>query len=97
MKAWDMPLDLPPGQPGSAQISKGASYSAWCHEMKHVMDDYAAGWQGMRILENLDEHYAREVAAYQIEIDMALRMGRKDIADRLKKNLERERVKIYGE
>lgn len=84
------------GAPGTAYISQGASYSAWCHEMKHVRDDYHDGWTGMRILEDLDKRYEREVAAYAIEIDMALKAGRKDIAERLKANLEAERRSIYG-
>lgn len=84
------------GQPGAVYISKGASYSAWCHEMKHVRDDYEEGWSGMRILADLDKRYKREVDAYNIEIQMAQEAGRDDIAERLAENLEKERVNIYG-
>lgn len=84
------------GAPGTAYISKGASYSAWCHEMQHVRDDYQDGWVGMRILENSDERYRREERAYSLEINMALDAGRKDIAERLQQNLEEERKNIYG-
>ena len=85
------------GNPGTAYISKGASYGAWCHEMQHVRDDRDAGWSGMRILMDKDEHYRREARAYQIEIDMAEKLNRPDIADRLRENLEEERIRIYGE
>lgn len=84
------------GKPGTVYISKGASYGAWCHEMQHVRDDNEAGWSGMRILTDKNEHYMREVRAYQVEINIAKELGRFDIVDRLKENLEKERIKIYG-
>lgn len=84
------------GQPGQIFVSKGASYSAWCHEVQHMRDDKAAGWSGMRILRNLDECYRREANGYNIEIEMAEKAGRQDIADRLRENLETERRHIYG-
>ena len=59
------------GDPGSVYISEGASYSAWCHEMQHVLDDFEDGWMGMRILADLDERYRREEKAYSIEIELA--------------------------
>ncbi len=86
-----------PGNPGTIYVSKGASYSAWCHEMQHMRDDRDAGWSGMRILTDLDERYIREERAYSIEIAMARDAGREDIADRLKANLEVERRIIYGD
>lgn len=84
------------GDPGTVYISKGASYSAWCHEMKHVRDDYQEGWTGMRILADLEKRYKREVDAYNIEIQMAKEAGREDIAERLRKNLDEERRNTYG-
>ena len=86
-----------PGKPGMIYVSKGASYSAWVHEMCHVEDDRAAGWLGMRVLEDPDKRYAWEVHAYSLEIDMALQAGRADIAEKLKENLKKERKMIYGE
>ena len=86
-----------PGKPGMIFVSKGASYSAWVHEMCHVEDDRAAGWLGMRVLEDPDKRYAWEVHAYGLEIDLALQAGRPDIADKLRENLEKERKMIYGE
>lgn len=85
------------GVPGMLYVSKGASYSAWCHEMQHMRDDYSAGWSGMRIMQDLDECYNREKRAYQVEIDMAEKANLHDIVKRLKENLEKERKKIYGE
>ena len=85
------------GQPGTVYISKGASYSAWCHEMQHLRDDFADGWSGMRIIENVEKRYEREKRAYQVEIDMAKKANRPDIAARLTENLEKERKIIYGE
>lgn len=85
------------GQPGRAYISEGASYSAWSHEIQHVRDDYADGWTGMRILENPEKRYQREVRAYNVEIKLAEKANRSDIVNRLKDNLEQERRDIYGE
>lgn len=84
------------GEPGILYISKDASYSAWLHEIQHMRDDRAAGWSGMKIMEDLEECYMREERAYKIEIDMAKADGRDDIAQRLKDNLEMERRHIYG-
>lgn len=84
------------GEQGIVYISQGASYSAWCHEMQHVRDDCQDGWSGMRILEDADERYERERRAYSIEIDLAIKAGREDIAERLRQNLEEERRRIYG-
>ena len=78
-------------------VSKGASYSAWVQEMCHVEDDRAAGWLGMRVLEDPDKRYAGEVHAYSHEIAFALQAGRADIAEKLKENLKKERKMIYGE
>lgn len=84
------------GQPGTLYISKGASYPAWCHEMQHMRDDYEAGWSGMRILQDPDERFNREQRAYNIEIRMAEEIGRTDLAQRLRDNLEAARRDIYG-
>ena len=88
---------LLPGTPGQLIISKDASYSAWCHEMKHMRDDRDNGWQGYRVRMDRDLCYQREIDAYEIEIQMALDAGREDIADALRANLEEERKSIYGE
>ena len=88
---------LRPGTPGQLVISRGASYGAWCHEMKHMRDDRDNGWQGYRIRMDRDLCYQREKDAYEIEIQMALDAGREDIAQALRANLDEERKSIYGE
>jgi hypothetical protein len=85
------------GKPGKAYISQGSSYSAWSHEMQHVRDDFNDGWTGMRILENPEKRYQREVKAYNVEIKIAKSINRPDMVKRLKENLEKERREIYGE
>ena len=85
-----------PGQPGQVHVSKGASYSAWLHEMQHMRDDREAGWTGMRIMQDKDARYERERVAYGIEVELARNAGREDIAERLLANLEEERRTIYG-
>lgn len=84
------------GKPGQLTVSKDASYSAWCHEMQHMYDDMESGWDGALKVWDRDEHVKREEKAYNIEIQMALDLGRPDIADILKKNMEAERRRIYG-
>lgn len=84
------------GEQGTVYISQGASYSAWCHEMQHVRDDCQDGWSGMSIIGDAERRYERECRAYQIEIELALKAGREDIAERLRQNLEEERRNIYG-
>lgn len=88
---------LKSGTPGTIYISEGASYSAWLHEMEHMRNDRDAGWVGMRIIADPDARYEWERRAYQLEIDLANSMGRPDIAEKLKENLEGERRTIYGE
>ena len=86
-----------PGKPGMLVISKGASHSAWCHEMQHMRDDRKRGWAGMRIRKNQEDTYEMEKKAYNIEIKLAEKAGRSDIVERLKANLEIERRRIYYE
>jgi len=85
-----------PGQPGQVHVSKGASYSAWLHEMQHMRDDREAGWTGMRIMQDKDARYERERVAYGLEVELARMADREDIAERLLVNLEEERRTIYG-
>ena len=51
----------------------------------------------MRVFGDPDTRYAWEVHAYGLEIDLALQVGRADIAEKLRENLEQERRKIYVE
>lgn len=84
------------GYPGQLSVSTGASYSAWCHEMQHMYDDRDSGWNGAKIAWDRDEHYEWEKRAYGVEIDLAEKLGRPDIADKLRANLKEERDRIYG-
>lgn len=81
---------LSPGTPGIVSISKGASYSAWLHEVKHLDDDYADGFLGFRVFENNKKCAQREIDAYQIEIDLAKSYGREDIAKKLEELRDNE-------
>ena len=83
------------GSPGKVCISKGASYSAWLHEVKHADDDHADWWLGMRVLADSKKCAKREIDAYQIEIDLALSLKRKDMAKRLEV-LRDDEIKKYG-
>ena len=74
---------LCPGNPGVVTISKGASYSAWLHEFKHVIDDYNDGWLGFRVFQNPQKCVQREIDAYEIEINLAKLHNRADIVKRL--------------
>lgn len=85
------------GKPGQLVMHPKASYSAWCHEMQHVYQDRDSGWDGAVKVWDMDEHFRREKTAYDIEISLAEAAGRNDIADRLRKNFEEERKKIYGQ
>lgn len=82
-----------PGQPGQMLISEGASYSAWKHEYKHAIDDYNDGFLGMRVSEDKQKCAKREIDAYQVEIDLAESIGRKDMVKRLEE-LRDARVKF---
>ena len=84
------------GNPGQLTVNPDASYAAWSHEMKHMRDDRESGWDGALRLWDKDDHAKREEEAYAIEINMAEKAGRSDIADRLRENLEAERRRIYG-
>ena len=89
-----------PGLPGEVIISKGASFSAWVHEMTHVRDDFADGWPGFRIFADLKKVYERERHAYKQEIKLAEKLPepvRSEMILRLKENLEKERKVIYHE
>ncbi len=85
---------LQKGQPGQVVISKGASYSAWLHETKHLDDDFADGYLGMRVFADKNKCIQREIDAYDIEIRMAKEAGREDIAKRLEELRDNE-IKQY--
>lgn len=82
------------GKPGTVIVSQGASYSAWLHEVQHAKDDCYDGWLGYRVFQNPKKCAQREIKAYQLEIDLANSIGRKDIAKRLEE-LRDDEIKKY--
>lgn len=85
---------LTSGEAGRVVISKNASYSAWLHEVKHLDDDYADGYLGMRVFANPQKCIQREKDAYEIEIQLAKKAGRNDIVKRLE-TLRDEEIAHY--
>ena len=57
------------GNPGNITICRKASYSALLHEFTHAMDDYKAGWEGGRLIRDVNKVIEMEKRAYQAEID----------------------------
>ncbi len=78
------------GKPGVISVTPNASYAAYLHEAQHAKDDMEAGWNGSRAVWDADEHIRREQNAYAVEIKLAEDLGRPDIADELRTNLENE-------
>ena len=86
------------GRPGQITVVEDASFSALRHEYQHFLDDAKSGWQGLRILFGDPElRFQWELNAYNIEIEMAEKMGLDDVVEQLLKNLEKERRMIFGE
>ena len=85
------------GKPGKLIMDPDASYSAWLHELQHLADDEASGWQGMHILA-ADQMRALEFEerAYRLEIDFAKKNGYSKIAKRLERLLFERRQEILG-
>lgn len=50
----------------------------------------AAGWNGSRAIWDVKERVRREKNAYNVEINLAESLGRKDVADELRANLADE-------
>lgn len=90
------------GQPGQFIVPRGASISAWRHELQHVKDNEAMGWlSNMELLfGDKDRRIKMEERAYSVEIEFAKSLGRQDIVERLEALLDEERRKInelYGD
>ena len=81
---------LTSGKPGQLHITKGASISAWRHEMRHVIDDYKAGWSGFLVLADKEERIRREIRGYNEELKLARKLNRPDIVNRLEALRENE-------
>jgi hypothetical protein len=86
------------GEPGQLLLDPDCSYGALVHEMRHLRDDQAAGWRGIRAsFEDPYQRYEGEVRAYGEEISYAESIGDHDSARQLRRNLEDERKAIFGE
>lgn len=65
--------------------------------MRHLRDDQALGWGGMRRwFEDPNIRYQAEARAYQVEIDYARSIGDHDAVEQLTRLLEAERLNIFG-
>ena len=82
------------GKPGQLHISPSDSYGAWLHEEKHLKDDANDGYPGFAGLVDPKRRIKMETDAYQKEIDLAISIGREDIAQQLRDNLDEEIRKI---
>lgn len=87
---------LKPGMPGQLHVSMDDSYGAWLHEMQHLKDDEADGWLGFEGLLDPVRRTKMEYAAYKQEIDLAMGIGRPDIAQELKEECRNEIERIGG-
>lgn len=81
---------LAAGNPGQFFIEEGSSYSAWCHEFKHFTDDRDDGYLGFRVFQDSKKCKQREIDAYNIEIEMAIKANRQDIVAKLEKLRDKE-------
>lgn len=84
------------GKPGRLTIDPEASYSAWLHEYKHIVDDEASGWNGMKTLISPEEAIKWEDAAYDVEIDYALSLGYNKVANALRYLKGERRKELRG-
>ena len=64
------------GQPGQLHIHHEASISAWEHELKHFLDDEAAGFLGMQSVYDINYRISTEINAYRTEIDFIRTLGK---------------------
>ena len=93
---------LSAGEHGQFIVPKGASISAWRHELQHVKDNESMGWLTFNelIYGNKERRISMEEKAYAAEIDLAKALGRDDMVARLETLLQEERKRInelYGD
>lgn len=87
---------LSPGRAGQLHLNEENSYGAWLHEEQHMLDDEADGWPGFRGLTDIDRRCRMEYNAYKREIELAKRIKRPDLVEKLKILYEEEIKKIGG-
>ena len=83
------------GKPGQVVIEPDASYSAWKHEEKHVLDDYEAGWLGFRLVIDPKQAALMEKAAYDIEIELAKQDNLVELMEKLEELKKKEMREYY--
>ena len=85
------------GEPGQLFISKSDSIGAWLHEERHMLDDEADGFPGFEGLFDVERRTRMEYNAYKVEIDLARKNNREDIAQQLIELCRREIEGFGGE
>lgn len=85
------------GEPGQLFISKSDSIGAWLHEERHMLDDEADGFLGFAGLLDVERRTQMEYNAYKVEIDLARKNNREDIAQQLIELCRREIEGFEGE
>lgn len=85
------------GMPGQLFISEENSYGAWLHEERHMLDDADDGFAGFRGIVDTRRRIRMEYRAYAVEIDLAKKLGRDDIAEELARLRDEEIAMIKGE
>lgn len=85
------------GLPGQLVIDDDASYSAWKHEERHILDDEETRWSGFRIFMDKEKAIKFEVDAYDVEIEIAKTYNRPDMIERLELLKENRRRELLGE
>lgn len=88
---------LKKGQPGQLLIDESDSIGAWLHEEQHMIDDFQSGWLGFEGLFDVERRSRMEYNAYRREIDFANKIGRPDIAEKLRDICRDEIVSFGGE
>lgn len=84
------------GKPGRLVMDPEASYSAWLHEYRHLLDDEASGWKGSLLMADVDTFAKMEDRAYDVEIDFARNLGYDKIVKRLEWLKGERRREVYG-
>ena len=86
------------GEPATIEVDENISLAGFKHEYRHFLDDYADGHKGISYyLMNEDIFFEYEKRGYEEELIIAYQNGYSDIAEIIKKQIEKRRREIYGE
>ncbi|WP_157172073.1 hypothetical protein [Nocardia higoensis] len=86
-----------PGKPGQLIIDPEASYGAWLHETRHMLDDMESGWRGFRMMADRDVRAQWERRAYHEEIEHARLVGDETSVVNLHRLLKRNSKRFIEE